>query len=629
MDNLSIPSADGSNKALQRAKSFDDRPLNVLIQQQNADPAAKAVNSLLVPDAGPSARKQKRQSINPALVMSFNNLQEASQDNPFCSTPSTPLYHLDPPATPVKYEHEHGYLSSPLEDNVSRDSAGSSPSNTHDVDANKIHTSNISPTDLDATQERPAYGRSHSSSSSEQHRLSQISESSLSISKSPMRLSITLDRLPTRTTSRPENRTGSPMGYAPDGGRRTSQFVSEGRVSPSLNVPNGKGTSMIRKGSLNNRQRNSSSSLTQTMELPPTPGSASGPTSPSHRVDVPHGVESGTDTETEAEEEFNAESPNHYDNLPPLPPPKETKGTKAGTRPPQLKLDVSQPEDDDRADVSQIDSADLSEEFSHEDELVESTSHSTYIAPALPPIRFSVVGADFSDILKSVNGGQQDLAKTLDTITNGKTAGVKLDLTVTPPPTASPAQPLTPTNNQTTFPVDVTPVQRRDPQSARGRSPSPETLSFHRPTVDLDPQTPRKLEDGLFSAEPTMLRSVSSPEPRNGLSVRPPVIQQARSRDRGNSNASLAPLNGFVDEHEQAQITVTPPETMKTGQKRPEIADIIARRLRETIQDARDRGATHVKLETGLIEATVSLLCQRQEEFNDMKQKLDGAKVST
>jgi len=35
---------------------------------------------------------------------------------------------------------------------------------------------------------------------------------------------------------------------------------------------------------------------------------------------------------------------------------------------------------------------------------VEQTSHSTYIAPALPPIRFSMNNADFSELLSSVGG---------------------------------------------------------------------------------------------------------------------------------------------------------------------------------------------------------------------------------
>jgi hypothetical protein len=59
---------------------------------------------------------------------------------------------------------------------------------------------------------------------------------------------------------------------------------------------------------------------------------------------------------------------------------------------------------------------------------VEQTSHSTYIAPALPPIRFSMNNADFSELLSSVGG----LASLKKIETSRKAS--QGDIPVTPPP---------------------------------------------------------------------------------------------------------------------------------------------------------------------------------------------------
>jgi hypothetical protein len=78
-----------------------------------------------------------------------------------------------------------------------------------------------------------------------------------------------------------------------------------------------------------------------------------------------------------------------------------------------------------------------------------------------------------------------------------------------------------------------------------------------------------------------------------------------------------------------AEITVIPPaENSKSGHIRGEIADIVVRRLKEAIEDSQDRGVTHVKMDTELVDAILSLLKQRQEESHDLKHRLDTIKVS-
>ncbi|KIP11643.1 hypothetical protein PHLGIDRAFT_63457 [Phlebiopsis gigantea 11061_1 CR5-6] len=516
---LSVPIATSHQQALQKRRSSDDRPVNMLVDG-SGEPSTSSQGGLLSPDSGTTSRRAKRQSINPGLVVSFNNFAEPPQRSRSPSTPSTPhAPYVNGTGTP-----NGGSALSPLRDRF--EVKLSPPGFTHADGRHSPH---------------PA-GRSRSASSSDTQPPSRSSVQQRDRSKSPMR-------------------------------RRTPQ-LNEGRASPSLNVPNG-ATSMLRQMSLDSRKRTSTSSLGQTLDLPPRSPSA-GPTSPSHRIDVPQGVESGTDTETEVEEDLASESATLRDSLPPLPPPKETKGTRVGMRPPQLKLDSSHIRNgstEERDDLSQVDSAEVSEEYLQEEEPIESTSHSTFIAPALPPIRFSMVGTDFADLLNSVGG--PDALKQIDRIIEGEDGSSSPDVTATPPPTA--VQPTTPTNNgfKVDINADATPVRRREPPITHSQSPQP--MAVYRP--------------------------------RNG------------------STASLAPFNGSTDRFiPRTHITITAPENGNAGVSRPDTSDLARRRLHEALSESTDRGAPYVKLDAEFIGAIILLLDQRKEEFLDLKRKLDGMK---
>ena len=115
--------------------------------------------------------------------------------------------------------------------------------------------------------------------------------------------------------------------------------------------------------------------------------------SPAHRADVPHGIESGTDTDNGSEIEIEVENELKRPRkiLPPAPPPKDGKGTRPVTY--ETEADINTSEMSQVGDVSE----DLLESLR-----VERMSHSTFIAPALPPIRFSLNTTDFSELLGSV-----------------------------------------------------------------------------------------------------------------------------------------------------------------------------------------------------------------------------------
>ncbi|KAL1743022.1 hypothetical protein HDZ31DRAFT_41860 [Schizophyllum fasciatum] len=112
------------------------------------------------------------------------------------------------------------------------------------------------------------------------------------------------------------------------------------------------------------------------------------PTSPSHRVDVPMGIESGTDTEAEAEGD-GARRTNH---------------SKASERPIERRPSASE------GPVS----PDSASEDLHESTPVERTSIATYIAPALPPIRFSMNTADFAELFSGMSKGGSGSMSTAD-----------------------------------------------------------------------------------------------------------------------------------------------------------------------------------------------------------------------
>jgi len=135
--------------------------------------------------------------------------------------------------------------------------------------------------------------------------------------------------------------------------------------------------------------------------------------SPSHRVDVPQGIDSDTDADTDADRR-----PDPTSHVAPVLPPKDTKSPGAISTSPTTTVESDGLESREEAD--EIEDASP----------VEQTSHSTYIAPALPPIRFSMNNADFSELLSSV-GGLPSLKKVDAVETSRKIP--QTDVPVSPP----------------------------------------------------------------------------------------------------------------------------------------------------------------------------------------------------
>ncbi|KNZ80478.1 Beta-chimaerin [Termitomyces sp. J132] len=266
--------------------------------------------------------------------------------------------------------------------------------------------------------------------------------------------------------------------------------------------------------------------------------------SPAH---VPQNVESETNTDLEAE---SPEDQTHFQESLPSLSLKDAKGSST------LK-EASVAEEADMTSPSvESGSEDLSESSP-----VEYTSHSTFIAPALPPIRLSLSSNDFSELLNSVGGFPSRISLSqLTKIPEGEKSEARNDA---PPPPTKPSK--------------VNGVFRRPSSSSASDSshssrPKPAPKSEH---VDVSTVSPT-----------THNRSVSM----------------------------------------KTRITLTGPDSKMSTTLSEDGTDITVVRLQEAVADARDRGAQHLKMDRGFVEAILSTLETQKMEYLQLRSKFDGVK---
>ncbi|KXN90650.1 Beta-chimaerin [Leucoagaricus sp. SymC.cos] len=330
-----------------RRRSYDDgvRPLQILF---NRKPTTSA-NTNLRPDARPGTsegltvtpRQEKRRSINPGLVL----------PNFSAALPSANINATLSPVSAASSEHKStrspttGGLESPQPDGeqglVSRPISSSSSVHSY-------HSFAATTTDKELSRSRSP---SIVAQDNEDQTITGLT--------------------PARNRSRDPSRSPSPVVQT---------------------IPNQTDGSDNRSHPQVNGNRLSSTSRTCAEERGSLVSSRSG--SPYHQVDVPRGIEDGSDSEATGEGESSI--PDQCHHCPPAPPPKGDDDHLAVQSP------VSS-EDPDASGVSQHEKKDASDDMS-ESSPVERTSHATFIAPALPPIRFSLNTTDFAELLNSVQG---------------------------------------------------------------------------------------------------------------------------------------------------------------------------------------------------------------------------------
>lgn len=423
----------------------------------------------------------------------------------------------------------------------------------------------------------------------------------------PLRPSFTADRVPNSN------------GTEPSSARSEGPRPPAGRLSP-LNRTNGNSASSIRsRRSFDDRPPIQGPAYSLSGQLSPSSeqhanwaksNPSSPPSSPNHRIDVPVGVESESDRDSEGDgvqgQKFNEE-------VGPTPPPKETKKEQKGFRPPRLNLENSQSETvaTDALNVLAAENEEPSgSEISRESSPVESTSHSTFIAPALPPIRFSMAGADFSDFLKFGEGRQS--TKALKKISERDESSSKSVTPAQSQVTLGPAVSSTPTSEITIIgDSEETPMRNGSSSAlANSHAKSSSVISIMPQgsvPVDDTPRLPsaQSMEENVSSYS---FQQRSSSDSQGHAQRSPP-----QGRDRMDLNAS----------GHRPSLSSRP----ANGRSKTETSDLVARRLKESLENAVERSMSHMKFDREFVDAIVTLLEQRKEEFADMKAKLDGLKV--
>ncbi|KAJ7132834.1 hypothetical protein C8R43DRAFT_1206633, partial [Mycena crocata] len=308
------------------------------------------------------------------------------------------------------------------------------------------------------------------------------------------------------------------------------------------------------------------------------------PSSLARRADVPHNVESGADTDAEGDSHSQASR----NSCPPPPPPKEAKSSRAQS--PQRLLSPSS----DDADVSTVSQQDSSDDMS-ESSPVEHTSHSTFIAPALPPIRFSMTTADFSDLFNSAEGQKLRQLTNVSEEYDGQ-------VPMTPPPTAtsiySAGSNSTPTSDAT-FVID----------SLSSRTTSEEGTLLN-PSME-DRAGPRYV----------------SPTPRfQSLPKKPSALENYNLNDTATRMRSSSESQSQPQQPARVTITRADSASATGGGAKADQAGMVTLRLQEALADARDRGAQQLKLDRAFVEAILGAMESRDLEYLSLKGKFDGVK---
>ena len=306
--------------------------------------------------------------------------------------------------------------------------------------------------------------------------------------------------------------------------------------------------------------------------------------SPAHHVDVPSGVESETDTDIEAEMRL-------HDALPLLP----TKEEKPFS--PQAQQSFVVPGGYPDADT--LLASPSSDSFS-DSSPVERVPHSTFIAPALPPIRISMNSADFSELLSSVGGFPSHKAlDRLATISENNTgaAGTSAQTTNT--------SDLTLNGSTATPPIDVN--KHADGQSLPADKPVAQASKA--------PSVPPK----SAKVPATFTRPNQSSAPvSNAVPLQPAT--STSSKLNGSHKSATESVNS-------TRITLTEPESNSSRVLGGDTVEIIVLRLQEALADARERGAQQLKMDRTFVEALFSTLESTRRDHEQLRNKFDGIKV--
>jgi Rho-type GTPase-activating protein 1/2 len=342
--------------------------------------------------------------------------------------------------------------------------------------------------------------------------------------------------------------------------------------------------------------------------------------SPAHKVDVPHGIESGTDT-SDGEREPSTDERNRSPSL------AQKEEAKSRQRPLQLDLDSKQsPLQEGSGEASLISSS--GDADSDDESPVERVTRSTFIAPAHPPIRVSISANGFQELLSLVDPRNRSSLQIIEELVKlNQDAASRLDASQSVASdsgstqdeercSSTPASNTTPT---TTFsyssPVNNSSVTTISAPSSQGHDDSFVMLDSPNGAASDSLLRQRSLRN---IAPPLSSRSSSE------LSHGPPVSGERRVHL--DSNASYYQINASSPEP-GAHITVTTPESSASRSAKLDPSHAVVKRLQDALQEAARRGTTQITLDQEFVQAIAMTVEQRRDENAQMKGNLDHIKV--
>lgn len=624
------PHSPSEGEQSKRSKRYDDgtRPLSILLQ-----PSGSSSTGLTVA----KDKRSKRGSINPGLQLEaskmFNFYSDRTSSAP--SSPRAPGSASPPPGSHVRTQsptqHMNGRdsprVASPLRDyfvGVEADSSGSTS------------TSFYSP----ASSPHLAKGNSPSSPRSG----SGLASAQTSARAPPKEF---LSKLPPRGDSL--NSTLDSAGVKNTVFQAPEQYLPTGRSSPS---PNGSLTAPKstlrtqrsfdeRGGRLSPRKAEfSADSGRRSRSVSPKP------------PDVPRSIESGTDTETDLGndsdditqiymERINEEPPRERaSSRPPALPPKDAASSRTDEQR-NRSLSFSEASGNEDADLVHLDKE--APDSPNPVSSMESRTSGFFIAPALPPMRFSMNGADFRDILNNLGGASTHTmqaekrdSQTITVVVEEKAEDLSaartptsIASTVTPKhPQQDPLNDNAETNDSLKVTRSTSPDTIIGPHE-NGRPGLSRSASIS-PSSPIAPETPRKMSHRASRSE-TAIKILEEPgSPRSNAEFSHPTspnltVDGFGGRNRLDSYVSLQ-VNG-VPTSDQATPRSSENSDRRPSLSRHDTSELVSRRLKEALSDASERGSDYIKLDRAFIEAILTSLEQKNRQVNEISSKLDGMKV--
>lgn len=574
-----------ASTSLERHKSYDDgtRPLNILFKNGAPPP------DLSLSVRQPNNRAGKRNSINPGTTFNYEAMA-AEINSKSISAPQSPLSFL--PLAP-----DVGQTSSPGD--VQRLPPRKQAPGVSRRPSRKGHE------EVPASAPPAGGPMLHRSRS----RTEGSSKPATGIEPIP-RHNMMLEHLPPRTHSLTASSQDPELLN-----RRPSSTTSTNSSSPRRSTSDGKDRSKPGSLSIDIEKTRTDNGVGNNRPRSPAYKAAS----PSHKVDVPHGIESGTDT-SDGEREPRTKGRTQTSSL-----PSKDKDAKSRRRPVQLELDTKQSASQE-AETSFLSSAGADSE--DESSPVERVSRSTFIAPAHPPIRFSVSGNGFQELLSQVDPRNRSSLYAIEQLVKMSQDADAYLGTSQPVASSNLNGHATQEGRHSSTPVSaVTPTTTSDSSSTADNSSvttisAPSSQGHNDSFMVLDqPETAKGAESELHPHQ----RGMNNALLPSSRQVSRNTSAKDYQRTSVDSNAAVYHSNASLSEP-SPNLTVTAPDTVtRLAKLDPSYA--VTKRLQDALQDAVRRGKTQVTLDQEFLQTVTMMIDQRRDENSVMKGRLDHVKV--